>query len=151
MTDDLEAYLTLDQQLCFALYGATLAVTRTYKGLLEPLGLTYPQYITLMALWEKDHQSVKALGEKLGLDSGTLSPLLKRMEQAGFIARQRHAGDERQVVISLTDEGARLKHEASGVMASLGAAMGCGLEEMKALRQQLQGLRDRLNGAQDKG
>ncbi|MDQ0455209.1 MarR family winged helix-turn-helix transcriptional regulator [Rhizobium paknamense] len=149
MTDDLEAYLTLDQQLCFALYGATLAVTRTYKPLLESLGLTYPQYLTMMALWEEDGQGVKSLGEKLGLDSGTLSPLLKRLEQSGFITRRRDASDERQVTISLTEKGADLKVRAVDVMASIGDAMGCSLEEMASLREALHGLRDRLNAAQD--
>lgn len=139
--------LVLDKQLCFALYGASLALTRTYKPLLEPLGLTYPQYLVMMVLWEEDHLAVKALGEKLGLDSGTLSPLLKRLEQADFVKRQRDSKDERQVTVSLTPKGRALQDEAVHVMSAIGSAIGCSLEEVAALRQQLQALRGRLNAA----
>lgn len=139
--------LVLDKQLCFALYGASLALTRTYKPLLEPLGLTYPQYLVMMVLWEDNNLAVKALGEKLGLDSGTLSPLLKRLEQAGFVTRQRDKKDERQVTVSLTPKGLALQDKALDVMAAIGHAMGCSLEEVAALRQQLQTLRGRLNAA----
>ncbi len=139
--------LVLDKQLCFALYGASLALTRTYKPLLEPLGLTYPQYLVMMVLWEEDHLAVKALGEKLGLDSGTLSPLLKRLEQADFVKRQRDSKDERQVTVSLTPKGRALQDEAVNVMSAIGSAIGCSLEEVAALRQQLQALRGRLNAA----
>lgn len=139
--------LVLDKQLCFALYGASLALTRTYKPLLEPLGLTYPQYLVMMVLWEEDHLAVKALGEKLGLDSGTLSPLLKRLEQADFVKRQRDSRDERQVTVSLTPKGRALQDDALSVMAAIGSAIGCSLEEVAALRQQLQSLRGRLNAA----
>lgn len=139
--------LVLDKQLCFALYGASLALTRTYKPLLEPLGLTYPQYLVMMVLWEEDHLAVKALGEKLGLDSGTLSPLLKRLEQADFVKRQRDSKDERQVTVSLTPKGRALQDEAVQVMSAIGSAIGCSLEEVAALRQQLQALRGRLNAA----
>src|SRR3954462_14447282 len=89
--------LRLDNQLCFAVYGAAHAFTRTYKPLLEPLGLTYPQYLVMIALWQKDGQTVRTLGDRLGLDSGTLSPLLKRLEQSGLVNRQRDREDERQV------------------------------------------------------
>ena len=92
----------LDQQLCFALYSASLAMTKVYKPLLDQLGLTYPQYLVLLALWEQDGQTVSGLGERLYLDSGTLTPLLKRMESAGWIERQRDATDERLVLIHLT-------------------------------------------------
>nr|MDH4412881.1 MarR family transcriptional regulator [Rhizobium sp.] len=110
MTDhDLEKELRLDKQLCFALYGAAHAFTRAYKPLLSPLGLTYPQYVVMMALWEEDDVAVKALGEKVGLDSGTLSPLLKRLEQVGYVSRRRDAADERQVFITLTAQGRALK------------------------------------------
>lgn len=139
--------LVLDKQLCFALYGASLALTRTYKPLLEPLGLTYPQYLVMLVLWEEDHLAVKALGEKLGLDSGTLSPLLKRLEQADFVKRQRDSKDERQVTVSLTPKGRALQDEAVQVMSAIGSAIGCSLEEVAALRQQLQALRGRLNAA----
>ena len=101
--ETLEKELKLDRQLCFALYGAAHAFTRAYKPLLSPLGLTYPQYVVMMALWEEDDISVKALGEKVGLDSGTLSPLLKRLEQINYVARRRDAADERVVFITLTN------------------------------------------------
>jgi MarR family transcriptional regulator, organic hydroperoxide resistance regulator len=139
--------LVLDKQLCFALYGASLALTRTYKPLLEPLGLTYPQYLVMMVLWEQDHLTVKTLGEKLGLDSGTLSPLLKRLEQADLVKRQRDAKDERQVTVSLTPKGLALQDEALQVMTAIGAALGCSLEDAVDLRQTLQALRGRLNAA----
>ncbi|MBB4007165.1 MarR family winged helix-turn-helix transcriptional regulator [Allorhizobium taibaishanense] len=139
--------LVLDKQLCFALYGASLALTRTYKPLLEPLGLTYPQYLAMMVLWETNHLVVKALGERLGLDSGTLSPLLKRLEQAGYVTRRRDSQDERQVTVSLTPSGAALQDKALDVMAAIGTATGCSLEEIAALRDQLQALRGKLNAA----
>lgn len=145
--DALKKDLVLDKQLCFALYGASLAFTRTYKPLLEPLGLTYPQYLAMMVLWEEDHLAVKALGQKLGLDSGTLSPLLKRLEQADYVKRQRDAKDERQVTVSLTQKGRDLQDQAVDVMAQVGHAIGCSLEEVAALRGQLQALRGRLNAA----
>jgi MarR family transcriptional regulator, organic hydroperoxide resistance regulator len=141
----LKKHLVLDKQLCFALYGASLALTRTYKPLLEPLGLTYPQYLVMMVLWEQDHLAVKALGQKLGLDSGTLSPLLKRLEQADYVIRRRDAKDERQVTVSLTPRGLALHDQAVNVMAEIGNAIGCSLEEVDALRGQLQALRGRLN------
>lgn len=143
----LEKELVLDRQLCFALYGASLALTRRYKPLLEPLGLTYPQYLAMLVLWESDRVAVKVLGARLGLDSGTLSPLLKRLEQAGFVTRQRDSADERQVTVSLTPAGASLKEKAVDVMAAIGAATGCDFEEMAALRDRLHALRERLEAA----
>ncbi|MBB4104923.1 MarR family winged helix-turn-helix transcriptional regulator [Allorhizobium borbori] len=140
--------LVLDRQLCFALYGASLAMNRTYKPLLEPLGLTYPQYLAMMVLWETDHLPVKVLGERLGLDSGTLSPLLKRLEQAGHVTRTRDSADERQVTASLTPQGAALKEKAIDVMMGFGAATGCSFAEMAALRDTLKALRTRLDAAQ---
>ncbi|KQM35359.1 MULTISPECIES: MarR family winged helix-turn-helix transcriptional regulator [Rhizobium/Agrobacterium group] len=140
----MEGLLRLDVQICFALYGAAHAFTRAYKPLLEPLGLTYPQYLVMMALWEEDNATVKALGEMLGLDSGTLSPLLKRLEQAGLITRKRGKQDERQVVISLTPEGADMKKKAVHVMRSIGEATGCSLEELGQIRDRLNSLKDNL-------
>ncbi|HEV7435232.1 MAG TPA: MarR family transcriptional regulator [Pseudorhizobium sp.] len=134
----------LEAQLCFAIYGAAHAFTRTYKPLLEPLGLTYPQYLVMLALWEEDGQAVKAIGERLGLDSGTLSPLLKRLEQAGLVERLRNKQDERQVRIVLTEKGKTLSREAAGVMQAIGAAAGCSLEEMEDLRDGLHEIRSRL-------
>lgn len=136
--------LRLDLQICFALYGASHAFNRAYKPLLEPLGLTYPQYLVMMALWEKDTATVKTLGEMLGLDSGTLSPLLKRLEQAGLITRKRGTVDERQVMIALTPEGTDLKRQAVNVMRSIGEATGCSLEELGQMRDRLNALKENL-------
>jgi DNA-binding MarR family transcriptional regulator len=141
---DETANIQLDAQLCFAIYGAAHAFTRTYKPLLEPLGLTYPQYLVMIALWEEDGQPVKAIGERLGLDSGTLSPLLKRLEQSGLVARQRDRDDERQVRISLTQKGQDLKDNAAGVTAAIGKALGCSREEVAALRDELIALKKKL-------
>ncbi|MBW6421120.1 MarR family transcriptional regulator [Rhizobium sp. XQZ8] len=139
--------IRLDAQLCFAIYGAAHAFNRTYKPLLEPLGLTYPQYLVMLALWEEDGHTVKVLGEKLGLDSGTLSPLLKRLEQSGLVARQRDPQDERQVVITLTEKGAGLKAQADEVYAAIGQAIGCSVEEAVAVRDSIIALKERLNKA----
>jgi DNA-binding MarR family transcriptional regulator len=146
---DETANIQLDAQLCFAIYGAAHAFTRTYKPLLEPLGLTYPQYLVMIALWEEDGQPVKAIGERLGLDSGTLSPLLKRLEQSGLVARQRDRDDERQVRISLTQKGQDLKDNAAGVTAAIGKALGCSREEVAALRDELIALKKKLMKAAD--
>ncbi|MFA7413874.1 MAG: MarR family transcriptional regulator [Rhizobium sp.] len=135
---------TLDRQLCFAVYGAAHAFNRAYKPLLEPLGLTYPQYLVMMVLWEEDTQSVKAIGDRLGLDSGTLSPLLKRLEQAGYVVRKRCSDDERQVLVSLTETGTGLRRRACDVMQSIGKATGCTRQEIENLRNRLQDLRHQL-------
>jgi DNA-binding MarR family transcriptional regulator len=137
-------WLQLDGQLCFALYSASLATTRLYKPLLEPLGLTYPQYLALLVLWEHGEQSVGALGEKLFLDSGTLTPLLKRMEAAGWLTRTRAADDERRVIVGLTPAGRRLRERARVVPQQLAAATGCTAAELVTLTQRLQALRDQI-------
>jgi len=142
--DSKDVEIRLDAQLCFAIYSAAHAFTRTYKPLLEPLGLTYPQYLVMITLWEEDGQPVKAIGEKLGLDSGTLSPLLKRLEQSGLVTRKRGRDDERQVRISLTAKGVELKAQAVAVTAAIGKAVGCSLDEVSALRDGLVALRERL-------
>ena len=103
----------LDEQLCFSLYTATHRIIRAYRPLLEPLGLTYVQYLVMLVLWEKAPRSVGELGSELHLDSGTLTPLLKRMEQAGLVVRERDSEDERRVLISVTDEGLDLQHKSS--------------------------------------
>lgn len=141
---DLEKELKLDRQLCFALYGAAHAFNRAYKPLLEPLGLTYPQYLVMMALWEEDGQQVKALGERLGLDSGTLSPLLKRLEQTGYVERRRDTADERQVFITLTEPGRAIKARAVQVMRAIGEQTGCTMGELVTLRDSLKQLKKRL-------
>ncbi len=140
-------WLHLDRQLCFALYSASLAMTRFYKPLLEPLGLTYPQYLVLLALWERDDQSVGELGERLFLDSGTLTPLLKRMQTAGWLDRSRDADDERRVRVALTPSGRSLRSRAQAVPRSIVAAGGCSADELLALTRQLQTLRDQLLAA----
>ena len=114
--------MRLDQQLCFALYSSSLTMTKLYKSLLAPLGLTYPQYLVLLVLWETDSISVGALGSRLFLDSGTLTPLLKRMQTAGWLNRVRAADDERRVVVSLTPNGHALRHQAASVPLHVASA-----------------------------
>ncbi len=143
-TDDL---LKLDNQLCFAVYSASLAMTRLYKPLLEKLGLTYPQYLVLLVLWEREGLTVSELGERLSLDSGTLTPLLKRLEAHGLVARIRDLADERRVHVSLTAAGRRLKARAAQVPACLVAASECAVPDLVALTQQIQSLRDRIRKA----
>ncbi|SOC35382.1 DNA-binding MarR family transcriptional regulator [Rhizobium subbaraonis] len=146
MADD--ANLALDRQLCFAIYSAAHAFNRTYKPLLDPYGLTYPQYLVLLSLWQDDGKTVKALGEALHLDSGTLSPLLKRLEASGYIARTRDRVDERQVLITLTPKGRKMKDEAHGILMQIGRAAGCAADDLHQLGASLQALADRLRGQQ---
>ncbi len=136
--------LLLDHQLCFALYSASLAMTKAYKPLLDPLGLTYPQYLVLLALWEQDGPSVSALGERVALDSGTLTPLLKRLEAAGWIVRQRDADDERRVQVLLTAAGRRLRHRAAAIPHCMLERSGCSVGELSTLTRQVRALRDRM-------
>ncbi len=139
-----DALLQLDNQLCFALYSTSLAMTRMYKPLLGALGLTYPQYLVMLALWERDDQSVSELGQKLYLDSGTLTPLLKRLEVGCLIARQRAREDERRVQISLTAAGRKLKAKAAKIPGCVLRAAQCPIPELVELTQQVQALRQRL-------
>ena len=141
--------LRLDNQLCFALYAASGLVTRAYRPLLEPLGLTYPQYLAMLALWETAPRTVSDLGEALGLDSGTLTPLLKRMEGAGLVKRTRDKADERRVQITLTDAGRALQVKAAGVPLALACALDLPGEEIVALRTALQDLARRMRGVED--
>jgi DNA-binding MarR family transcriptional regulator len=134
----------LERQLCFAVYATAHAFTRAYKPLLDRVGLTYPQYLVMLVLWEKGCMGIKTIGEQLDLDSGTLSPLLKRLEQSGLITRMRDAKDERQVIVSLTDCGTVLKRETETIMTAIGEAAGCSMEEMASLRDRLQQLRANL-------
>jgi MarR family transcriptional regulator, organic hydroperoxide resistance regulator len=144
--DDARAdkWLALDRQLCFALYSASLAMTKVYKPLLAPLGLTYPQYLVMLALWEADAQSVSALGDRLALDSGTLTPLLKRLEAQGRLSRERDVEDERRVIVRLTPAGRQLKARARSIPQEIGRASGCELSEIIDLTRQLTGVRDAL-------
>ena len=144
LTEQADAMLQLDKQLCFALYSTSLAMTRLYKPLLDALGITYPQYLALLVLWEQDGLAVSALGDKLFLDSGTLTPLLKRMEAAGLITRRRAVEDERRVNITLTAQGQQLKRKAANIPVCILAATQCPIPEVMALTQQLQALRERL-------
>lgn len=121
-----------------------LGLNKIYRRLLKPLELTYPQYLVMLVLWERDDHTVQALGELLQLDSGTLTPLLKRMEAAGLVSRQRDAADERRVRILLTPEGAALRQRAEGVPDAIFCQAGMAMDEMSALRSQLLALRARL-------
>lgn len=132
--------LLLDQQLCFALYAASRSVTGLYRPLLEPLGLTYPQYLVMLVLWEQDGLTVRELGQRLQLDSGTLTPLLKRLQSAGLITRQRRQQDEREVDIRLTDAGLALRDKASGIPECLAQCMKLPFEQMQSLRDELKRL-----------
>ena len=136
----------LDHQLCFALYSSSLVMTKLYKPLLGALGLTYPQYLVLLALWQADAIGVGELGEQLYLDSGTLTPLLKRMEAAGLLLRARAVGDERRVIVTLTAAGRALRRKAEGVPQQVACASGCELHELSELTARLQALRSNVAG-----
>lgn len=131
----------LDNQLCFSLYSASLAMTKLYKPLLDSLELTYPQYLVMLVLWEADGPSVSALGERLSLDSGTLTPLLKRMEAAGWLVRQRSAEDERRVHVWLSSQGRQLQARAAHIPGCVLAQSGLQLNELMVLNQQIKHLR----------
>lgn len=140
-------WLALDRQLCFALYSASHAMTRAYQPLLAPLGLTYPQYLVMLVLWQQDGLTVSQLGDRLTLDSATLTPLLKRLEAAGHLRRLRDAADERRLRLQLTPAGRALRARATHIPTTLAAATGCGLDQLTSLVQQLSALRDRLSTA----
>ena len=139
--------LKLDDQLCFSVYAAAHAFNRFYKPLLEPLGLTYPQYLVLLTLWEQEGLPLKAIGARLGLDSGTLTPLLRRMETAGLVTRSRDSEDERVVRINLTAKGRRLHTKAETFPEKIGRAAQCSATELTALRKLLFALREDLDAA----
>ena len=128
--------------LCFAIYSANLAYGRAYKPSLEQLGLTYPQYVTIVALWEEDNQTVSSLGEKLFLESNTLTPMLKKLEAMGYVRRQRDPADERQVVVSLTEPGRRLRERS--LTMTLVKASGLDPDEFRKLQRGVVTLRDNL-------
>ncbi|MHC2338676.1 DNA-binding MarR family transcriptional regulator [Bradyrhizobium sp. USDA 4454] len=137
--------LRLDNQICFAVYSTAHAFNRVYKPLLDRLGLTYPQYLVMLALWERDDVPVKDLGERLFLDSGTLTPLLKRLEAAALIRRTRSSADERIVLITLTPQGHALREKARAIPQSILAASACTVGELLAMKDEIVALRDRLN------
>ena len=132
--------LRLDRQLCFALYGAANRVTRLYRPLLEALGLTYPQYLAMLVLWEASPRTVGALGEALDLESSTLTPLLKRLESQGLVARTRDPEDERRVIVTLTEVGAALRDKAKAVPEQLFCKLSIQLDELSDLRERLKTL-----------
>lgn len=142
-TDRLQA-LRLDKQLCFAMYSTSLLMTKIYKPLLDQLGLTYPQYLVMLILWEKDGLALKDIGEQLHIDSGALTPVIKRMEAMGLLTRRRQPENERTLEICLTEAGWALRPAASQVNQSLGMKCGMAEPEINALRQQLTALRSRL-------
>ncbi|MFJ8794845.1 MarR family winged helix-turn-helix transcriptional regulator [Streptomyces sp. NPDC102462] len=138
-------WLRLDQQICFSLHAASRAFNGLYRVLLKDLGLTYPQYLVMLVLWERGDVPVKKLGELLRLDSGTLSPLVKRLEAAGLVRRERSTRDERSVDVRLTEQGAALREQALRVPRSIAAATGFEPAEISELRERL----DRLTSALD--
>ena len=142
-------FLQLDHQLCFALYAASRAMTSAYQPLLAPLGLTYPQYLVMMVLWEEDGVAVKHLGARLRLDSGTLTPLLKRLAAQGVIERRRDVVDERVVRIHLTAPGRALRRRAADIPRQLSCRVGLSLPELAKLRTQLARLTDHVHATTD--
>ncbi|MYS10752.1 MarR family transcriptional regulator [Streptomyces sp. SID6041] len=141
-----EDFLRLDHQICFSLHAATRAFNGVYREALKELGLTYPQYLAMLVLWEHGELPVKGIGERLRLDSGTLSPLLKRLEAAGYVERRRSAEDERSVTVRPTAEGAALKERARDVPRRIAAATGLDLADIRDLRERLDALAARLDG-----
>ncbi|MDX3521593.1 MarR family transcriptional regulator [Streptomyces scabiei] len=140
-----EEFLRLDRQICFSLHAASRAFNGVYRVILKDLGITYPQYLVMLVLWERGELPVKKLGEHLRLDSGTLSPLLKRLETAGLVRRERSARDERSVVVRPTEEGAALRERALAVPRRIVSATGFDVDEIRALRDRL----DHLTAALD--
>jgi DNA-binding MarR family transcriptional regulator len=138
------APLPLDSQLCFSLYAATIAVNRTYKPMLDRLGLTYPQYLVLHTLWEEDGRTIGAIGHRLALEPSTITPLVKRLEAAGLADRLRNPADERQVQVRLTDKGRALQAESACLGAALVERSGMTPEQLMTLNREVQALRDAL-------
>lgn len=139
--------LELDNQFCFALYSTNLALHKLYRQLLAPLNLTYPQYLVMLVLWEKDDVTVSDIGERLFLDSATLTPLLKRLESAGLLSRQRSRQDERQVVITLSDTGRELQQQAQSIPNAVMCSFDCDHAQLMILKQQLEVLRKQFQRA----
>ena len=144
--DDFDS-LKLGNQLCFAVYSAAHAFNAAYKPFLEPLGLTYPQYLVLMVLWEEDGLMVREIGERLNLDSGTLTPMLKRLEAAGFVTRKRDAKDERQVRIQLTQKARDARPTALEARRAVVCALGDSEEEIQKLKRAVDQLHTMLRNA----
>ncbi|MEH3122544.1 MAG: MarR family transcriptional regulator [Sphingomonas phyllosphaerae] len=134
----------LDEQLCFSLYSASMAVGRAYKPLLDAIGITYPQYLVLHALWEQDARTIGAIAERLALESSTVTPLVKRLEAAGHVTRQRNPDDERQVRVLLTDSGRALRERCGCLAEELVARSGLSLDQLAHLNRQVAALRSAL-------
>ncbi|OZG71749.1 MarR family transcriptional regulator [Hahella sp. CCB-MM4] len=138
--------LSIDSQLCFSLYSTSLAMTQVYKPLLEPMGLTYPQYLVMLILWENDGLGLKQVADKLGQKPGALTPVIKRMEADGFLHRVRNKGDERSISITLTEHGRKLQKDAKRINQCIFESCGLKLSELEELREKLGGLRQKLRG-----
>lgn len=136
--------LPLDDQLCFALYSANIAINRTYLPVLEKLGITYPQYLVLGALWQSDGLPVGAIAERLSLESSTITPLVKRLEAAGFVTRRRNPEDERQVIVSLTEKGAAMRQQSKCLTETLLERSGLAVADIIRLNREVSALRDTL-------
>jgi MarR family transcriptional regulator, organic hydroperoxide resistance regulator len=136
--------LPLDSQLCFSLYAASMAINRTYKPLLDQLGITYPQYLVLHTLWEQDGRTVGGIAERLGLESSTITPLVKRLETAALLSRERNPADERQVQVRLTERGWGLREPCGCLLETLMSRTGMSVEQLVALNHKVQALRDAL-------
>ena len=141
----------LDEQLCFALYAASRAMTVYYRPLLDRIGLTYPQYLVMLVLWERGNTTVTGIGQALQLETGTLSPLLQRLEALGFVRRTRQLDDKRSVLVALTPEGQALEQDVAGMQKRVGLASGLSRAENAALREALHGLTGRLRSAAGAG
>jgi MarR family transcriptional regulator, organic hydroperoxide resistance regulator len=141
--------LLLDEQLCFALYAASRRMTAVYRPLLEALDLTYPQYLVMLVLWERDGLTVRELGARLQLDSGTLTPLLKRLEQAGLLGRRRRQSDEREVEITLTEAGHKLHERAIEVPRCIAERLCMSVDAFVRLRDELKSLAAQLAAPND--
>lgn len=140
--------IPLDEQLCYTLYATSIAINRTYKPMLDALGITYPQYLVLSSLWERDDLTITAIADRLALEPSTITPLVKRLEQAGLVGRQRNPADERQVQVTLTRKGKVMQAKATCLTETLLDRSGLNPDQMIALNRQVQGLRKALvNGA----
>ena len=137
--------LKLESQLCFAIYACSRKLTRMYRPLLEQLDITYPQYLVLIVLWEKKHQTVTELGERLLLDTGTLTPLLKRMEVHGLVQRCRSKKDERKVIVKITQKGDQLKEKAYEIPGKMFCQSGLSIEKFYSLKGDLENLLNRIS------
>lgn len=136
--------IPLDSQLCFSIYGTTIAINRAYKPMLDALGITYPQYLVLSTLWEGDGQTISAIADRLALEPSTITPLVKRLEAAGFVTRRRSTKDERLVGVHLTDKGRDLQAETGCLTDTLLQRSGMTVKEIVALNESVQKLRDAL-------